>query len=310
MNESASRTVALVKGLGVASFGLGLSEILAPSKVADLAGVDETPRARKIIQALGVRECGHGAALLLGSEKLVWTRVAGDVLDVAVLAAGVARRGPGRRTRGSIALAALTVIGGLDLYAALSTTGGQSPRHAGGQHHESLRAAVTVLRSPDEVYNYWRDLENLPSFMHHLQSVTIDADGRSHWVANAPVGQPIRWDARIVDDVPGKRISWQSLPGSGIDNSGCVDFTPDGSGRGTEIRVTIGYQLPGGGLAKAAAALLGESPQQQVNDDLRRFKQIIETGQVTRSDGSPGGTVSFQQMHQQNAQPANQGSQA
>jgi uncharacterized membrane protein len=303
MNASAASTTAtLVKGLGVASLGLGLSEVLAPRGIAALAGVDETPRSRAIIRALGVRECGHGAALLLGPEKLVWTRVAGDVLDIAVLAAGVARRGPGRRRRGIISAAALSVIGGADLYAALRTTSNNQPRHASGQRHHTLRAAVTVQRSPETVYSFWRNLENLPEFMYHLKSVTAD-DGVSHWVANAPVGQPVQWDAEIVEDEPGKRIAWQSVPGSGISNSGCVDFMPDSSGNGTEVRVTIAYQLPGGVLGKAAATLLGESPEQQVNDDLRRFKQIMETGQVLRSDGSPDGTVAFRQMHQQSAQP-------
>jgi uncharacterized membrane protein len=305
MNDSAASTTAtLVKGLGAASLGLGLSELLAPGGIAALAGVDETPRSRAVIRALGLRECGHAAAILLGSEKLVWTRVAGDVLDVAVLAAGVARRGPGRRRRGIIAAAALSVIGGVDVYAALRTTSHDQARHASGQRHHSLRAAVTVQRPPDDVYSFWRNLENLPQFMHHLKSVTADGDGRSHWVANAPIGQPVQWDAEVVEDEPGKRIAWQSLPGSGISNSGSVEFTPDRSGKGTEVRVTIGYQLPGGALGKAAATLLGESPDQQVNDDLRRFKQIMETGQVLRSDGSPDGTVAFRQMHQQAAQPS------
>src|ERR1700712_2818113 len=139
MNASAASTTAtLVKGLGVASLGLGLSEVLAPRGIAALAGVDETPRSRAIIRALGVRECGHGAALLLGSEKLVWTRVAGDVLDIAVLAAGVARRGPGRRRRGIIAAATLSVIGGADLYAALRTTSNNPARHASTERHHTL----------------------------------------------------------------------------------------------------------------------------------------------------------------------------
>ncbi len=304
MNDSAaSKTAALVKGLGAASLGLGLSEILAPGKIAALAGVDETARSRAVIRALGLRECGHGAALLAGPDTLVWTRVAGDALDVAFLAAGVIRRGPGRRRRGIVTAAALTAIGGADLYAALRTTRGDTARHAGGQRHRALRAAITVMRGPEDVYGFWRNLENLPQFMHHLQSVTTTGDGQSHWVANSPVGQPVQWDARVVEDLPGKRIAWQSLPDSGIENSGCVDFTPDRSGKGTEVRVTIAYQMPGGAVGKAVATLLGESPEQQVNDDLRRFKQIMETGQVLRSDGSPDGTVARRQLHQRAAQP-------
>lgn len=305
MNDpAANTTAALVKGLGVASLGLGVSEILAPGKIAALAGVDENSRSRSIIRSLGVRECGHGAALLTGPDKLVWTRVAGDVLDVAFLGAGVLRRGPGRRRRGIITAAALTAIGGADLYAALRTSRGEPARHSGGRRHRTLRAAVTVMRSPEYVYGFWRNLENLPDFMYHLQSVTTADDGRSHWIANSPVGQPVQWDAQIVEDLPGKKIAWQSLPGSGIENSGCVEFTPDHSGKGTEVRVTLAYQMPGGALGKAAATLLGESPEQQVNDDLRRFKQIMETGQVLRSDGSPEGTAARRQLHQQSAQPS------
>jgi uncharacterized membrane protein len=142
--------------------------------------------------------------------------------------------------------------------------------------------------------------------MHHLKSVTVGADGHSHWIANAPAGQSVQWDAQLTEDQPNKRIAWQSLPGSTIQNGGSVEFTPAGGGdggEGTEIRVQIGYQIPGGVLGKAAATLLGESPDQQVNDDLRRFKQILETGQVLRSDGSPEGTAAGRQLHQQPAQP-------
>lgn len=115
-------TTALVNGLGGASLGLGLSEIVAPGKVAALTGVDDTRLTRRVIRALGVRECAHGAALLGGPARLLWTRVAGDVLDLALLAVGVARRERGHRRRGAIAGVALTGIGALDLYTALRTT--------------------------------------------------------------------------------------------------------------------------------------------------------------------------------------------
>ncbi|MEM6106300.1 malate dehydrogenase [Mycobacterium sp. 050272] len=121
-DSSGKTTTALVNGLGGASFGLGLSEIVAPGKVAALAGVDDTRLTRRVIRALGVRECGHGAALLGGPARLVWTRVAGDVLDLALLAVGVARRERGRRRRGAVAGVALTGIAAVDLYTALRTT--------------------------------------------------------------------------------------------------------------------------------------------------------------------------------------------
>lgn len=303
-DPSDKTTAALVKALSGASFGLGLSEILAPGKVAAIAGVEDTRRSRRVLRALGVRECGHGAALLAGPDKLVWTRVAGDVLDTSLLVAGVIARDPGRRRRGVITTVVLSGIGALDLYTALRTTGGRRGRHGTtGARHRTLRASVTVRRPPEQVYRYWRDLENLPSFMHHLKSVTVTDDGVSHWVANAPAGQSVQWDARILEDEPNRRIAWQSIAGSPVENGGSVEFTPTSVGDATEVRVQIGYHIPGGLLGKAAASLLGESPEQQVNDDLRRFKQILETGEVLRSDGSPEGTAAARQLHQHSAQP-------
>lgn len=291
-------TSVLVRGLGAASLGLGLTEVLAPHKVAALAGVTDSGRTRSVIQALGLRECGHAAALLCGPDKLVWTRLAGDALDTALLVAGVVRRGPGRRRRGIMSAVALAGIGGADLYVALRTTGtrnsatGGTPRHGSADRQRTLRAAITVRRTPEEAYGFWRDLENLPSFMYHLESVTTDGSGGSHWVAKAPLGQSIEWDAQTIDDQPNKRISWQSSADSAIGHAGSVSFTPaDGAGnnQGTEVRVHIAYHMPGGALGKAAATIFGESPEQQVHDDLRRFKQILETGQVMRSTGSSEG---------------------
>lgn len=292
----------LVKGLGGASLGLGLSEVLAPEKVAALAGVDANGRTRPVIRALGLRECGHAAALLFGPSKLVWTRVAGDALDLALLGVGAANQSQGRRRRAAVSAVALLGIAAADLYAALRTTG-NGGRHSNGSRHRTVRAAITVLRPPEEVYRFWRDLENLPSFMYHLESVTAGADGRTRWVARASAGQSVQWEAQITDDEPNERIAWQSLPGSSIENGGSVEFQPAPGERGTEVRVTISYRLPGGALGKALGTLFGESADQQVNDDLRRFKQLLETGQVMRSDGSPEGTAAIRQMHQQPAQP-------
>nr|WP_231117665.1 malate dehydrogenase [Mycobacterium intracellulare] len=120
-DQSDGTTATLVKTLAGASFALGMGELVAPSRVAAIAGVEDTARSRRVIRALGVRECGHGAALLVGPDKLVWTRVAGDVLDMALLIAGVAARGPGRRHRGIVCAAALSGIAGLDLYTAMRT---------------------------------------------------------------------------------------------------------------------------------------------------------------------------------------------
>jgi protease I len=179
--RSGNASAPLAKALAGASSGLGLAELAPPGKVAAIAGVDDTRVSRRVIRALGARECGHGAALLVGSDRLVWTRVAGDVLDASLLLAGVAARGPGRRRRGAFSAAVLGGIGAADLYAAPRATRDGGARHANVARHSALLATVTVRRPPEEVYGFWRDLENLPSFMDHLQSVIAGADGRSHW---------------------------------------------------------------------------------------------------------------------------------
>ena len=165
------------------------------------------------------------------------------------------------------------------------------------------RTAITINASPDAVYAAWRDFEQLPRFMYHLESVSTTGDRRSHWVAKAPAGRTVEWDAEITDDEPGRLIAWRSLEGASVQNSGSVRFVPAPAGQGTEVYVEVRYSPPGGPLGSIVAKLFGEEPNQQVSDDLRRFKQIVETGEIARSDGSPLGSRAQNQLHQQDANP-------
>ena len=160
------------------------------------------------------------------------------------------------------------------------------PDGARGETGVQVKKAVTVKRTPDEVYRFWRDFGNLPRFMRHLESVQVTGDRSSHWKATAPAGKTVEWDAQIVEDRPNELIAWQSLPGADVDNSGRVRFVPAPRGRGTEVRVDLRYDPPGGALGQVVAKLSGESPDQQVYGDLRRLKQLLETGEVIRSDAS------------------------
>jgi uncharacterized membrane protein len=148
--------------------------------------------------------------------------------------------------------------------------------------------SVTINRPRQEVYEFWRDLEHLPTFMIHLEAVTSSGNRRSHWVANAPTGR-VEWDAETIEDRPGEIIAWQSLDGSDVPNGGSVRFTDAPADRGTEVHVDLHYDPPAGRAGAIVATLFGEEPQQQLRDDLRRFKQVMETGEVVRSDGSPEG---------------------
>lgn len=146
--------------------------------------------------------------------------------------------------------------------------------------------SITVNRPPDEVYRFWHNFENLPLFMRHLEAVRSDGNGRSHWKAKAPAGMTVEWDAEIVEDVPNEIISWQSLEGSEVNNSGTVRLRPAPRGRGTEIHVHVDYEPPGGRVTAALAQLFREEPGQQIQDDLYAFKQVMETGEVLMSDAS------------------------
>ena len=146
--------------------------------------------------------------------------------------------------------------------------------------------SVTVMRPRSEVYKFWRQLERLPSFMIHLASVSEVSPVRSHWVANAPGGSKVEWDAEIVDERENELISWRSCEGSEIPNAGTVRFKDAPADRGTEVSVELNYDPPAGRAGAAVAKLFGEEPGQQLTDDMRRFKQVMETGEVVLSDGS------------------------
>jgi uncharacterized membrane protein len=149
-----------------------------------------------------------------------------------------------------------------------------------------VKKSVTVMKPRADVYQFWRQLERLPSFMIHLQSVTEVGKTRSHWVAHGPGGTQVEWDAEIVAERANELLSWRSLDGSEIRNEGSVRFKDAPADRGTEVQVELSYDAPGGAAGAAIAKWFGEEPGQQLTDDLRRFKQVMETGEVVLSEGS------------------------
>jgi uncharacterized membrane protein len=232
----------------------------------------------------------------------VWTRVAGDALDLTLLGRSLADRTGWRRQRVAAVMAAVAGITAVDLYTAVRANRSRGSRRK--EHPMDLHAAITINRPREEVYRHWHDFENLPRFMAHLESVETAGDGRSRWKARGPLKKTVEWEAEIVEDRPGELIAWRSTKGALAGNSGSVRFSDAPGGRGTEVRVKLVYDPPGGKVGMALARLLGEHPEQQVRDDLRRFKQVMETGEVVRSEGSPEGTLTSRQVRQRPAQPA------
>ncbi len=173
-----------------------------------------------------------------------------------------------------------------------------------GKNGIQVIEVVTINRSPEELFIYWRNFENLPKFMNHLESVTVQDDKHSHWVAKAPLGKTAKWDAEIINLVPAKLIAWQSVPGSGIASAGTVRFEPTPGNRGTEVRVNLEYNPPAGAVGVAVARLLGEEPRVQIAEDLRRFKNLMETGEIPISEGQPVGARSAKGKGLEQAQAA------
>ena len=212
----------------------------------------------------------------------MWSRVVGDALDLASL--GVAATNPDAK-RGRIAFATANVLAvtALDVMCAMQLSNGSN-------HGIHAKGTCIVNLAPEEVYNFWRNFQNLPRFMRHLESVEDLGDGRSHWKAKGPAGMEVEWDATIIADVPGEVITWRSLENSDVDNAGAVRFERAPGGRGTIVKVNIEYNPIGGVIGATVAKLFGEEPEQQLDDDLRRFKQVMEVGEVVVSDATLLGT--------------------
>jgi uncharacterized membrane protein len=167
----------------------------------------------------------------------------------------------------------------------------------------SRGSTTTIRKRRSDVYALWRRLENLSTFMAHLDEVRWTGEWSSHWTASAPFGRTVEWDAEITEDIPDERIGWRSVGDANVPNEGSVWFVPAPDGASTEVHVLLVYDVPGGQLGKAVAKYFGEEPRQQLDDDLRRLKQVLETGEVVRSEGAPWGKRARHEFPQRPAQP-------
>jgi uncharacterized membrane protein len=143
---------------------------------------------------------------------------------------------------------------------------------------------VSINRPREQIYAFWRDFRNLPLFMENIQSITVADDRRSHWVVAAPGERVVEWDSVITADDPNHSIAWVSEEGASVRNSGLIEFRDSTNGRGTVVTATIVYDPPGGALGKALAKVFQREPNVQARRDLRRFKQLMETGEVATAE--------------------------
>ena len=195
-------------------------------------------------------------------------------------------------TRGSLGGIALALVGAAlvqrgvtghcNVYEAMNfnSAGGEGLRNSENvsvpaERGTKVEHSVVINRPPLELYSFWRNFENLPNFMNHLESVKRFGGNRSHWVAKAPGGTTVEWDAEVYNEKEGEMIAWRTLEGSQVASAGSVHFEPSGE-NATNVRVNFKYDPPGGKLGSLVARLFGENPQRQIEEDLARFKEIME----------------------------------
>jgi uncharacterized membrane protein len=273
-----------LRGLGWFSVGLGLTQIIAPRLVQRLIGVPEGNTFG--MRSLGLRELVSGLGMLDGRlpEGFLGGRVVGDVMDLSLL--GVALRDRHAKPA-RLAVTGLAVLGvtALDVWARRKLASGDTK--AESLRQVTVAKSVTIDRPPDVVYAYWRDLTNIPKFMTMIESVQPLDTFRSHWKACGPLGATVEWDAELTDDKPGHLIAWRSLSDMTVKTHGQVRFVRSAGGRGTDVICEMTIDPPGGALAPVAAVLSGGLPPgMQLVADLRRLKQLLELGEIVKSDAS------------------------
>ncbi len=283
----------LAQGLGWLSLGLGLAKVIAPRGVAKMIGVHGNHDG--LLRCLGARDIASGIGILTRRKPAVgvWSRIGGDALELALLGRALAAP-KADHARLAVTMATMAGVTALDVLCCQQLALPANTNTPGG----ALRVtqAIAVNRPPAELYQFWRNFQNLPRFMKHLESVTPSLKGeeanQSHWIARGPAGTTIEWDAEIIEDHPNELIAWRSLVGATVPNTGSVRFERATGGRGTLVRVKMQYAPPAGVVGAAIAKLFGEDPVWQVKDDLRRFKQVMEIGEVTTTEGQSAGRAS------------------
>ncbi|HNR13222.1 MAG TPA: SRPBCC family protein [Thermodesulfobacteriota bacterium] len=266
----------LARGLGWFSIALGMVEVTAPASIAHLVGASDDRKQRELIRFYGLREIASGIGILSQERPnaWIWSRVAGDLVDLASLGS-VLKSNETNRTRTAMATAAVLGVAALDLYC--------SQRLQTEPVYEVK--TITINRLPADVYSFFRDIEHCPKLIDHFRSLQA-TDQQSRWRVKIPGGSPIQWNAEITHDEPNSQIDWRSTSESDIDHAGSVRFERATGGRGTLVRVEIEYVPPGGALAAQIAKLFGAEPGQQIERALRLIKQILETGDIVRSESS------------------------
>jgi uncharacterized membrane protein len=286
--EAAQR---LARALGWFSVSLGLASLVAPHRLAQLIGLGQQGTNVALLRAIGARELASGIGILTqeNPSHWLWARVGGDALDLALLTRAL---GNEDTDRGKVATATAAVIGvtAVDAFATrqLSQGNGASFRETAkaAAHEPRVASAITVNAPIGEVFAAWAGFANLPRFMASFATVRVTDDRLSHWQTTLPGGLAVSWDVVITDVVPNERITWRTGDTSNLSGSGDVRFRSAPGDRGTEILFEARFDPPGGEFGHKIAGLFTDPLGVKLNNDLRRFKQLTELGEIVKSDDS------------------------
>jgi uncharacterized membrane protein len=289
---------AVTQFLGWFSIGLGVAELFAPNAVARLIGLQEDEH-ETLLRTYGMREIAAGVGILTRPKPTywMWNRVIGDAIDLLSLQ-NASRTEGNDKARLRMAMLAVAGVTALDIVCSARLTSEKNPA-AGhdegsfsldepGARENTLRAMVTVNRPIEDVYEFWKNPQYYPQFMSKIESVQLLGGGRTHWKVKAPAGMSVEWDAEIISDRQNEEIIWTSTSESSVSNLGRVFFRSAAGNRGTEVHLEISYEPKGGAIGSKVAKLFAMIPKTQVQNDLRRFKQLLEIGEVLQSDATAG----------------------
>lgn len=279
----------LARALGWFSVGIGLSALAAPGKVAQWVGLPGDGGNHALLRAIGLREIASGVGILTQDDpsSWLWARVGGDALDLALLTRAL---GDERADRGRVATATAAIIGvtAVDAYATRQMTqdqngiGQETDRPA--PQSPRVASAITVNAPVGEVFAAWEGFASLPRFMDSFATVRVTDDRLSHWEMSLPGGLSVSWDAEITESIPNERIAWDAGESSAVTGSGEVRFRAAPGDRGTEILFSATFDAPGGELGSKIAGLFTDPLGVKLDNDLRRFKQLTELGEIVKSD--------------------------
>jgi uncharacterized membrane protein len=232
-------------------------------------------------------------ASIIGGGALAYYGLRQGIKRHSIPGAGLALAGAALIKRG--------VTGYCDVYRALGVK--TAEHHPGANatiaYQQGIRVdrSITINASRDQVYSFWRNLENLPRFMKHVRTVKALDDRRSHWVMEGPAGLKAEWDAEIINEIPNELLAWRSLPGASIDNAGSVRFEHATAGRGTRVIVSLQYGAPAGQVGVVLAKLFGRDPEREIDIEMHRLKNIMEAGEIPTSAGQPTGRADEKAEH-------------